>query len=112
MIEKHQLLIDGLVKIATQFCNPKEVAKVTLQMYMGENNMELEERSFLPGFHEYITAHNYDVRHGYLFIEYTLPKTILKLPYAAILSHKYQYTHAVTCINETDTHLIIQIDKL
>lgn len=112
MIEKHQLLIDGLVKIATEFCNPKEVATVTLQTYMGVNNMESAERSFLPGYHEYITAFSYDIRHGYEFIEYTLPKSILKLPYAAILSHKYQYSHAVTSINETETHLIIQIDKL
>lgn len=112
MIEKHQILIDGLVKIAKNVCNPQEVATVTLQTYMGVNNMELAERSFLPGYHEYITAFSYDIRHGYEFIEYSLPKNILKLPYAAILSENYKYTHAVTSINETETHLIIQIDKL
>lgn len=130
MIERHQILIDALSKIAIQdefvklfpegsnkarvgnFYNDAntlhEVARDGLKTYMGAIQMQDDERSFLPGYHEYIIAHEYDIEIGYLSITYSIPQILV---YVA-LNPKYLRSHGITSITHIDTHTLVKIDLL
>lgn len=130
MIERHQILIDALNKIAIEAefaklfpeCANKdrvgnlyadadtlhEVARDGLKTYMGAVQMQDDERSFLPGYHEYIIAHEYDIEIGYISITYSIPQILI---YVGI-NPKYQFTHALTSKTYVDTHTLVKIDLL
>lgn len=116
MIEKHQILIDGLVKISElgqiQILMADDIAADTLKAYMGANNLEADERSFLPGYHEYITAYSYDVRHGYDYIQYSIPLNVWPKDKVPFINVKYNSTHTITMFFKNETHFIISIERL
>lgn len=131
MIERHQILIDALSKIAVEVEFAKmfpensnkdrignfyhdadtlhEVARDGLKTYMGSVQMEDDERSFLPGYHEYIIAHEYDIEIGYISITYGIPQILLYVP----LNPRYFQTHGITSITHVnESHTIVKIDLL
>lgn len=130
MIERHQILIDALNKIACENEFAKlfpvasnkarvgnfyrdadtlhEIARDGLKTYMGAIQMQDDERSFLPGYHEYIIAHEYDIEIGYLSITYSIPQILV---YVA-LNPKYLNSHGITSITHVDTHTLVKIDLL